>query len=456
MNLPNNNGFDLNLKRVYFPDNSLKQKQQSKPKQRQQHSPLGIGDKSILNLMENAIDGAIDNSIKKPTMLTEEAISSSGNPAIILPGKIASLRGHEYERKIISELMQAKAAGNIRKPGGSRKSAPDADINVFGKIFNVEIKLNPEAQMGGSSVHYVKETGNFSFATKFDADTQELLKKTIEKKKEELDKLLEFLSKQEPTNINERAIKFPFTCTKEAWIAARENGLLINTEVSVPIDFVANHYAKKNVYYIQIGGAGLFWLKENPANLPVPRLQGNMVVEIRSARSGTRKLIESGSSVVSLGLRAQGRLKTLRLSPYSLDNSNSIKLMLEAIRSGKSLDSSVRILPPIIEIGGSRENNNNNKTKQNNNSLFEGIKPYYGMEDKKEKEEEKVIQKEEETTFVSARSTKQVSEEFSSQLEDREKNLKYFFFSEEEKEKNQKKKEEKINLEQLQLSDFLD
>ena len=56
-----------------------------------------------------------------------------------------------------------------------------------------------------------------------------------------------------------------------------------------PIDKTSiwEYYATKNVYYIQIGGYGLYHMSANPANLPIPPLDVTARVRIRLKAGGS-------------------------------------------------------------------------------------------------------------------------------------------------------------------------
>ncbi len=58
------------------------------------------------------------------------------------------------------------------------------------------------------------------------------------------------------------AEKFPLTILKDRWVDAKQHGLLrpLNVKVKRDTSFIVQHYKKKNVDYMQIGGAGLFYL----------------------------------------------------------------------------------------------------------------------------------------------------------------------------------------------------
>ena len=106
-------------------------------------------------------------------------------------------------------------------------------------------------------------------------------------------------------------------------------GLLrpINAKIRKDAEFIINHYKKKNIHYIQIGGAGLFYLDRNPANLPVPKLQGEIDIELRAGRSGA-KVNSAGVPMVGGLLRAQGRLRFEGSSNFTLDNPDSVRRLL--------------------------------------------------------------------------------------------------------------------------------
>ena len=95
-------------------------------------------------------------------------------------------------------------------------------------------------------------------------------------------------------------------------------------------EFICEHYRKKGINYIQIGGAGLFHMGENPANLPIPKLEGAINLEVRAGRSGSRKG-KDGIERVSGGLRVQGRLQFDGKSNYTLESVESIKEMMKEV-----------------------------------------------------------------------------------------------------------------------------
>lgn len=306
----------LTLESVYLAPKGLKEQEEN--------DILNPRDEAMLNALERETEIAINKSVG-----LEESVEH-------LEEKM-SAGGFEYENTVISALMAAKAAGNIKKGAGASAAAADADMNVFGKVFDVEIKLNRNAQMGGSSVRYNK-AGGINLVSPLEEDTEALLVDAVKSKSKEINALLDYLAQQDPENVNARAVKFPMSCTKDAWNKAQQAKKLVNTKIPLTADFIAKHYAKKGIFYIQIGGSGLFYLSKNPANLPVPKLEGNVMIEIRSARSGSR-VLASGVRVVGAGIRVQGRLKAKNSSPFTLDDPNSIREMLATAKGKKKAGS---------------------------------------------------------------------------------------------------------------------
>jgi hypothetical protein len=230
-----------------------------------------------------------------------------------------------YERAVIRALKQADAVGAIKRTSTNDAWRPDADIRVGGRLHYVEVKANGHAQMGGGSVAY--HSGWFEPAGKnieMSQDIAELLNDMNDSSlRKGIERLLTFLSTRKKQFIGVPISGFD----PERWKRAKALGLLlpINRTFESDVSAIAQHYARKNTFYIQIGGAGLFRLgEENPANLPVPVLAGRVQLEVRLAKSGNP----------TAGMRVQARLLTTNMSPFTLDDPESIKKMLRAVKPG--------------------------------------------------------------------------------------------------------------------------
>jgi len=280
---------------------------------------LSIEDETILDNLKDQIEQEINDSMDSESWAQ---ISESTN-----------VGGLDYEMTVLRAIKRAGIQGNIKKGAGFDSTGADADISVDGKIFNVEVKLDRDAQMGGSSVRF--DSKGVSLVKSMEKVTKDILVAAVSAKAESLNNLIGYLTKQRPTSVNQKVQGFPLSCTTDAWDRAQAKGLLVNTVVKpYPVDFIAKHYAKKGIYYIQLGGAGLFYMAGNPANLPVPKLKGQVNIEIRSARSGSRTL-SSGVRVAGGGLRVQARLKIKGNSPYSADDTASLVAMLDEMKRKK-------------------------------------------------------------------------------------------------------------------------
>lgn len=239
--------------------------------------------------------------------------------------------GVEYENEVLSKIKpQISKIPNMKlKPGSTAAFAatePDLVILIGNKKLNIEIKQDSKAQMGGGSYNYDRSSGKFSLSAKtvIDPSIDNKLKEELDTKKKDLNKLLDYTKKNDSNVLAENVTGLPLKATKTMWEELTANKFLVplNAKINVPVGFLHDHYAKKNCYYIQIGGAGLFYLKKNPLNLPIPQLKINMAIELRLGRAGSKLDKNLGVDVASGNIRAQGRLdgKTKITSPYSLDN----------------------------------------------------------------------------------------------------------------------------------------
>ena len=226
----------------------------------------------------------------------------------------ANTQGFLYEDTVIRSLKEAGIAGTVLEGAGASATGVDADFMVDCKRYLLEVKKDADAQMGGTSVRYID--GKFEVVSDtVDSGTTDLIIAALDTRRDPIERLLAAIGGD----------KFPTTCDKHTWTIAKERGLLkpINAKIRQTTDFIVDHYKKKGIDYIQIGGAGLFYLGQNPANLPIPKLEGEIDIELRAGRSGS-SVNAAGVRRVSGLLRAQGRLKFKGSSPISLDSGETI------------------------------------------------------------------------------------------------------------------------------------
>jgi hypothetical protein len=217
----------------------------------------------------------------------------------------------------------------------------DLELDVDGNDFNIEIKQNTRAQMGGTSVRYNADTdvAEIVNSASIDEEAKPLFIAAVKTKKEDIIRFVDFIRIQEPVELNGKVkYKIPLSgITEDAWNASVKNGLLgkLSSEIKFKdTSIISSAYNKKGVYYIQIGGAGLFYLNKNPYNLPIPNFSGEIEMEIRLGRAGGtfRKFNGGLIKVVGGSYRCQGRLKTKIKSDLSLDNDeHAIKIITQII-----------------------------------------------------------------------------------------------------------------------------
>ena len=250
--------------------------------------------------------------------------------------KVAGQKGLDYELKIYKAIQQSGVdfftPGSKPSAGFSNVGAGDIEGTLNGKPFNIEVKLSADDQMGGGSFTYDMARKSFAAAKTMDPADEELLLSAVKQKTQALDNYIMAARRLDPVKYHKDISGVPIKISKAGRDILKAEGLLkdINTKVITDARFIEKHYNKKGVYYIQIGGAGLFYLGRNIYKLPVPRLSGEIQVEIRLAYSGTKGKFPDGTETRTAGLRFQGRLRTKGKSKHTIDTVSGIhKLFLE-------------------------------------------------------------------------------------------------------------------------------
>lgn len=241
--------------------------------------------------------------------------------------------GLQYELKVYKAIQDAGVpgltAGDKPAAGFSAVGAGDIEASFNGKPFNIEVKASAKDQMGGGSFRYDMRTKNFTPAREMDPEELELLYSAAREKIQDLNNYIRAARKLEPVAYHKNISGVPLKVAKSARAQLRKAGLLakINKNTKTTTNFIIKHYNRKGVYYIQVGGAGLFYLGKNPLNLPVPELKGEIQVEMRLgfAGGGSPFPTDPPTPARTAGLRLQGRMLTRGKSPYSLDNPDDIK-----------------------------------------------------------------------------------------------------------------------------------
>ena len=242
--------------------------------------------------------------------------------------------GLDYELKVHSAMRDAKIpglnAGDKPGAGFSNVGAGDIEASYNGKPFNIEIKASPNDQMGGGSFRYDMATGMFTPAKEMDPEDLELLLSAAKEKVSDINNYIKAARNIEPKEYHKNISGIPLKISVDGRAKLKSDGLLakINKNVKTSTKFIIRHYNKKGVYYINVGGAGLFYMGKNPLKLDIPELTGEIQVEMRLGFGGGKLQFPTTpepTNARSAGLRLQGRLKTKGKSKYSLDNADDIK-----------------------------------------------------------------------------------------------------------------------------------
>ena len=247
--------------------------------------------------------------------------------------------GLDYELKVFNAVKTANITdlNPGDKPttaGFSNQGAGDLEASYKGKPFNIEIKRSAKDQMGGGSFQYNFSTKQFAPVKEMDPEDLDLLLAACKEKATELDEYIKAARKLEPVQYHKNISGIPIKISKEGRDELKNRGLLaaINKNVKTGVRFIVRHYNKKGVYYIQIGGSGLFYMGKNPLKLPVPELKADIQIEMRLGFGGGKLSFPTDppTPARSAGLRVQGRLLTKGKSPYTLDNPEDVKKLFIA------------------------------------------------------------------------------------------------------------------------------
>jgi hypothetical protein len=244
--------------------------------------------------------------------------------------------GLVYEQSVYAAMQAAKIKGLDLgdKPTAGFSNVGHGDIEAIfnGKPFNIEIKASANDQMGGTSFRYDMDSKVFTPAQEMDQDDLNLFMPVMQQKAKDIDNYIKASWEEEPKQFHKNNRGVPIKVSTDARETLKKRGLTgkIATNISASESFITKHYNKKGVYYIQIGGAGLFYMGKNPLNLPVPQLKAEINVELGLRFAGSKltfPTVPEKTPARAAGLRIQGRLKTENVSNFTLDDPGSIQAL---------------------------------------------------------------------------------------------------------------------------------
>ena len=247
--------------------------------------------------------------------------------------------GPAYEAKVLKALSAANVRGLEFKgdtgAGFSRFGAGDIEASFRGKPFNIEVKASLNDQMGGGSLKFDGNTWSPSAALRaaVEPDDIDLMIAAAKNAEPALQAYLEELKTKEPQEFHAQNTGIPFVAEYNAREELKASGhhKALNQIVTIDERYIVSLYNKKGVYYIQVGGAGLFHLGSDPLELGVPAFKGTVNVEMRIGFAGNKVKIPGhpDKQARRAEYRCIGRMKTSSKSPYSLDDPQSVRILFD-------------------------------------------------------------------------------------------------------------------------------
>jgi len=193
---------------------------------------------------------------------------------------MAGEQGFIYETKIHKTLKAKNLVPSGFTPAGSDPNAPDAMFIYGGKDHKLEVKLDLKADYGQGTLEYdVKNKKWFLGGAKTAAaeELRDLMRAVgIEK----------FANKKwGPKGHPNKGTIENKSFTKD--MVKSDYARFTDEFLPVPTRALWDYYGSKKTYYIQVGGYGLYYMKENPAKLPVPQFNPTLRIRLRLKRGGS-------------------------------------------------------------------------------------------------------------------------------------------------------------------------
>ena len=257
-------------------------------------------------------------------------------PQRILPKLIRMTRqlggGAVYENRIHRNVSACQISNLVLNPSSntSDKNGKDLSMMFYNTPLSIELKKDMKAQMGGSSLRYNRLTLAFDMVNPHLANHLSPIVTRLQSQIPHYNNYIDALKTKEPLTFHSAVSGFPLNASVQARDALKHQGLLaeVQYEFEYPLKFLKDLYNSKGVYYIQIGGMGLYSIGGNPFRFPIPELDGTFKVEFRCGYAGQKINMPDTTSTARKGeLRIIGRLKTAKPSPYSLDNQDHIQYL---------------------------------------------------------------------------------------------------------------------------------
>ena len=188
----------------------------------------------------------------------------------------AGAEGFAYERRIYKTLADAGLAPNHFKPAGSGHG-PDGMFVFRGGEWNLEIKLDLKADYG--QVEIRNKHGKWEFGGK-NEEAKEIYTGL---------NILDFVEKSWGKHGQPKKETVPtrlFTAEDALW----DRQHFTDAFIPIPLRAFEQHYISKGVNYIQIGGYGMYYIKDDIAQIGCPKFDPVLRLRIRRKARTSKKL----------------------------------------------------------------------------------------------------------------------------------------------------------------------
>lgn len=199
-------------------------------------------------------------------------------------------------------------------PAGSDSNAPDGMLLYQGKEYKLEIKLDKAADFGQGSLSYDPKKKWIVAGSK--TESGEAMRQFLESIG--ADKLINRTWTKAPRKGNVPDEKM----TKKDVKFDYDN--FPNKYVPVSAKAIADYYNTKKTYYIQIGGAGLFYMGKDVAEIGCPEFKPDVQLRIRLKRGGSMPIYN---------YRFSTALQVKKIDKSTMDLDNKLDIQAMAARS---------------------------------------------------------------------------------------------------------------------------
>jgi phage pi2 protein 07 len=265
-----------------FSKNISKEEREKRNKILIKESNKAFKNTSNFNDFAKQIQTALQNN-----KITKE-LSKEGNRAF---------KGNIYEYYIWEKL-------NVLNINGLKLATPewgtgtDIKATYFGKPFDLEVKLSLQDAFGAPTIYFDGEKNEWSFKPEnLDQEVFDVVKKKINQKA--VDEFLNNMSKLGGYSPGKSKVGFTLRIPEQVY---KKNRNKINTEKlyqkidgkelnnlqsSALNNAIIEYYNKKDINYIIVNNK-MYYLKENPLNLPINQLTGDVFIKFRIKPGGKK------------------------------------------------------------------------------------------------------------------------------------------------------------------------